>query len=168
MRSILYGNDWEQRATKLPSIGIMIAPEIFRVTERIYFQNGKAVMEGTQYFDWETAHQLVENHNVPAGWRMMKPAEARKIEEFYNACQSGKLVLGHDGYVVPPNMVAYKYCPAGFNHYVVRRGITGCYWLDEHMPSSTSASLIEVSGLRINITECYMDYGLPLLLVKDL
>lgn len=102
MRSILYGNDWEQRATKLPSIGIMIAPEIFRVTERIYFQNGKAVMEGTQYFDWETAHQLVENHNVPAGWRMMKPAEARKIEELYNACQFDKLVLGHDGYVVPP------------------------------------------------------------------
>lgn len=168
MRSILYGNDWEQRATKLPSIGIMIAPEIFRVTERIYFQNGKAVMEGTQYFDWETAHQLVENHNVPAGWRMMKPAEARKIEELYNACQFDKLVLGHDGYVVPPNMVAYKYYPAGFNHYVVHRGMTGLYWLDEHVPTSTSASLLEVSGLQLKLTKYYMGYGLPLLLVKDI
>lgn len=64
---IPYGSNWEQKAIKLPGVGIMIAPEIFRVTERIYFQNGKAVMEGTQYFDWETAHQLVENRNVPAG-----------------------------------------------------------------------------------------------------
>ena len=99
---------------------------------------------------------------------MMKPAEARKIGGLYNACQFDKLVLGHDGYVVPPNMVAYKYCPAGFNHYVVHRGTTGCYWSDEHIPSSTSASSIEVSGLRIKITEYYMGYGLPLLLVKDL
>ena len=165
---IPYGSNWEQKAIKLPGVSIMIAPEIFRVTERIYFQNGKAVMEGAQYFDWETAHQLVENRNVPADWRMMKPAEAEKIKERYDACRFSKIVLGHDGYIVPSNMVAYKYCPTGFSHYVTHQGITGCYWLDEYMPTSTSASLLEVSGSRINITKCCIGYGLPLLLVKNL
>ena len=167
---IPYGSNWEQKAIKLPGVGIMIAPEIFRVTERIYFRNGKAVMEGAQYFDWETAHQLVESHNVPADWRMMKPAEAEKIKELYNACRFSKIVLGHDGYIVPSNMVAYKYCPTGFGHYVAHRGITGCYWLDEDgcISTSTSASLLEVSGSQINITKYYMGYGLPLLLVKNL
>ena len=89
MKKIPYGSDWERKTIKLPDVGIMIAPEIFQVAERVYLQNGQVVMEGTQYFDWQTAHRLVESRNVPAGWRMMKLAEAERIKELYDACQFG-------------------------------------------------------------------------------
>lgn len=165
---LAHGSDWEKRSTRLPSVGIMIAPEPFRIKKRIYFPDGKIMMEGAQYFDWQMVRKLIENHNIPDGWRMIKPDEAEKMKELYNVSRFGELVLGRDGMIVPFNMTAYKYCPAGYSHTVASRGITGYYWLDEHMPNSNFASMMEVHDLQIKITRCYMGYGLPLLLAKDL
>ena len=167
MKIAAYGEDWEARGTKLQSIGIIVAPEIFQLKERIYRSDGRTIMEGSRYFTWPIASDMIVNEQVPAGWRMITPDESEAIKARYNNSNFGLLVLGLDGFIAPNDMVAYNHYPAGGERLITRRGEAGYYWINGH-DSPLYPNIIENSGLKLRTTSFYLSYGLPLLLVKDL
>lgn len=167
MSARIYGSDWETRGTKLESIGIIVAPEIFKIKERVYLPNGRVVIEGAKYFSWKTAHDIIANEKVPAGWRMMTSAEAEAIQNRYNNSNSSLLVLGFHGFIAPNDMVEYSYIPGRCDRLVISRGQAGFFWVNE-FSNSLYPYVLENTGINLRTTSFYLSYGLPLLLVKDI
>ncbi len=167
MKPAIYGSDWEARGTKLKSIGIIVAPEIFRLKERIHRPDGRTIMEGSKYFTWPVANDMIANKQVPAGWRMITPAESEAMKARYNNSQFALLVLGLDGFIAPNDMVAYNYYPTGGENLIARRGEAGYYWINGH-DNPLYPNIIENSGLKLRTTSIYLSYGVPLLLVKSI
>lgn len=162
-----YKIDWSAKGTKLKDIGIIVAPEIFRVSERIYLPNGRVVVEGTKYFSWGTARNIIASGHTPAGWRMMTLAEAEAIQNRYNNSNSSLLVLGFYGLITPNNMAEYSYNPERGDHLVISRGQAGYFWTDG-LSTSLYPYVLENTGLKMRTTSFYISYGLPLILVKNI
>ena len=168
MVSKTYGSDWDRIGTIVDSLKIIIAPEIFTAQTNITLSDGQIVLKGSQYFSWPVACQLVAEKKVPDGFRMLRPEEAKVLEDRYGRSGFGLLVLGLNGLISPNDMYAYRISPDLGARYIMQRGESGYYWLDS-LKDSLYPYAISVHGTLIKADDCaYEGYGLPLILVKAL
>lgn len=159
---------WDQKGTKLNSLGIVIAPKMFTLRQRAHLSNGRVVLEGTQYFTWHTACDLISEGFIRDGWRLPTLEEAKAIQELYNPRGKWLLALGLNGFVSPSDMIAYNYLPKDSVKFVAYSGAVGYYWTSS-LDKPLYPHVITNTGTHIQVGgSIYLSYGIPMLLVKKL
>ena len=159
---------WSESGVPVESLQIEVASDIFTLQKRAYLKNGRVVIEGTQYFTWSTACDLISEGHVDKGWRMPTFSEAEAIRDYYNKPGKGLLTLGLNGFITPSDMVAYNYLPKDCKKFVAQRGIMGYYWIND-LDKPLYPHVITNTGMNIQVGgSIYLSYGIPMLLVRSL
>ena len=157
-----------KKGIKIKSAGIMIAPEVFEVKEKIYLPDGHVVVEGSKYFSWPTAQSILAAKGAPSGWRMPTLAEAESIRDYYSKGRPKTPIFELGGFIAPGDMVVYKYMPKDAVKLIDRLGQLGCYWTSGLHDSLYPYVLANIGGNIWTGKYFYLQYGLQMLLVKDL
>lgn len=159
---------WNESSVSVKQLQLEIASEIFTLAHRAHLHNGKVVLEGTKYFSWATACDLISEGYIGEGWRMPTFAEATAIQEYYNQRGRGLLALGLHGFVTPNDMIAYNYLPKDSEKFVMQKGTIGYYWIND-LDKPLYPRVITNTGMNIQVGgSIYLTYGIPLLLVRPL
>lgn len=156
-----YGIDWEDRSIILRNLGLAVAPELFTVQKMMYLTSGTTILQGTKYFTWNTARELIHYRKVPKGWRLPTAEEAEAI------CKS-LLSLELNGFVCADRMAEYCRHPESSDDLIVSGGKVGYYWTSDLKAPSYPYAIFSSELSMAGSISIHYSYGLSMLLVKKM
>jgi len=163
-----YGADWDKRGIILQDLGIVVAPEVFIAQGMIPLNSGVLILEGTKYFTWNVAMELVRREHGPKGWRLPTAEESSAICEYANS--TGRRIPNRrlNGFVCSDKVAEYCRFPIRDSPLITSHGNVGYYWTSSLKVPSYPYAIFSSELSMGGIVSIYSSYGLSILLVKDL